>query len=185
MNLDWSSFFLRFGNPEPAIGGMLKVFCFGRRKQTLLGLPLKSIDRNVWTLNANDIERVCFTPSTIRCRGSCLHHQRRVPFNLVARGAVRRVANMQVARQKDVRTAACQPFHRHARASHQVALVVPLRQIEWMMCDDNLHYFRIESTEAVTHPIRLLLVYAPTFNREGTSSVNAKDDNLVIIVYRS
>src|SRR6185503_12965383 len=164
---------------------MAKVFNLSAHKRCVIWLPFQPLNRNVWTVNTIYIKRVCLAASAVGSCCSRLHYQGRVSLDLVTLSAVRSVANMQVPGQEYVRAAACQSFHRHARASDQVAFIVTFGKIKWMMSNYNLDDFRIKSTKPVAHPINLLLVYSPALNRKRARCVDSQDCDLFIVMYRS
>ena len=52
------------------------------------------------------------------------------------------------------------------RASHEVAFVMTVWQIEGMVRDDHLHDSRVARTEALAHPRDLLDIDAPVVDRQ-------------------
>src|SRR5882762_6672539 len=116
---------------------MAKIFLAGDSEATILGSPRKSLDKNLRMANAHNVERIRFTASAGRRRGSRLHYQRRMATNLVTLGGVARMADVQMAGEKKVGAALSQSGHRQPRPANQIALMVTFRQIKRMMRDDH------------------------------------------------
>ena len=100
-------------------------------------LPLEPLDLQPGFFDTHDVERVLLAAAARRRGSPRLNDQGRVTFDLIARGGVNGVTGVKVSCQKDIHTAGRQCFHRHARAPHQVALVVAGRQVKRMMRDDD------------------------------------------------
>src|ERR1041385_4322917 len=76
-------------------------------------------------------------------------------------------------------------FHRHSRATDEIALVVSLRQIKRMMANDDANDVVIKRAEYVAHGRHLFLVDSSALNGEGTCRVDTKNGDSVVLVERS
>src|SRR5436190_5336189 len=105
-------------------------------------------------------------------------------FNLVTFGAVSRMADMEVARQKKIGAATCQLLHCHACSANQGTLVMTFRKIKWMMSDHNFYGPRVRGAKPFTHPGNLLFVNAAAFNRQRARRIYAEYGNFFVVVKR-
>src|SRR6185436_3512142 len=73
-------------------------------------------------------------------------------------------------------------LHSHNGAADQMFVVVTLRHVEGMMCDDNAHRGRRSVAETSRGAAHLLLVQpSGTAERQGTCAVQTDDDHFVVL----
>src|SRR5215213_8849365 len=137
------------GNALPAVGGVAEVLGGGGGEGTAFGPPGEALDVDEGVLDADDVEGVRLAAVADGGGRARRDDERAVARDLVARRAVARVADVQVAREQHVRAAVGYRLHRQLRAAHQLVLVVPLRHVEGVVRDDDLGHVIPEGAELV------------------------------------
>jgi hypothetical protein len=91
---------------------------------------------------------------------------------------------MQVTRKKQICATFDELSDRHSCPANDVAFVMTLGHIEWMMSDDDLCYRRVQRAKPVSEPDNLLPVDPSAFDGERPSGVDSKDGYLFIGIGR-
>jgi hypothetical protein len=105
--------------------------------ERLLGLvPRIAFNRDLSVAGAEHVDGIDLAALSRRDR-PCLNDERRVTGNLVARGGMSDVADMEVTGEEDVSSSSGQPPHCHVGASDQMLLTVSVREIERMVGNDD------------------------------------------------
>src|SRR2546423_12814580 len=102
-------------NSNPALAAALEFLLAGNTKGFNRWLPLKPFDRNPEMIQPDYVERVGLATSARRSRGACLHHQCRMPGDVIALRGVSRVTDVQMTGEKKIGSAIRQSHHRHLR----------------------------------------------------------------------
>src|SRR5258708_3099130 len=103
---------------NPSLRRMLKAFATRKREALRSRLPLEALNRDIWSVDAHHVEGIFFTAAASGSGGPRLHDERRVPFDFVARGAVRCVADVKVAGKKEIGALISQDFPSHTGQPH-------------------------------------------------------------------
>ena len=90
-------------------------------------------------LELKNIERVLFASPAARASGACLNDQSRVTTRqIVASCGLADMADVKVAREKNVGTARSDRGHRGPRPADDRFFVLTFRHVEGVMSDDHL-----------------------------------------------
>src|SRR6185295_19053384 len=111
--------------------------------------------------NAKHIERIGLPSLARRSGRTCLYNQGRVSANVISL-RMPCVTDMQMARKKQIGAALSEPRHSHLCSTYQIALVVTLRQIKWMVSHDHLNDFVRQRAKLFTQTTNLDCVDAST-----------------------
>jgi hypothetical protein len=94
------------------------------------------------------------------------------------------VTDVKVPRKKHVGPAFGKAWHHHFGATDDVVLVKALRKIEWVMGDNDLYSFFVETAQLILESYDLVVVYTTAFYRQRTRGVDTEYGQFVVDICR-
>jgi hypothetical protein len=102
----------------------------------MLAVPGEALDGNGGAIDLNDIEGVEFAAGASGGGGTGVDDERGMAWDFVTRGAFAGTADMQMAGEDEIHSAARKTGHGHVRSSDQTVKLTGFRQIEGMVGDN-------------------------------------------------